>query len=265
MHDNYDVKGGVHRIEQRRHSVDHLAFLPCPQDRDSFDVEFSPSGQVVQRTNYTFEAQIYGSKRFIYGGRGELVRTLEFEASGGRLGNTDFRFDSEGNCVGWTRFDSSGALTRLCVKHFTGKLLVHSVTSNASGVPVAEQDFQYERSTLVKSLRGYYGLDGSLSETWISLYNSQGWLIETFGLNEKGGALGDGRYTYEYDTDGRKMKNWSFNDCSDDNLPNAVTVFEYQSDEVGNWVKRTAFHRFLTDSRWTKKITNRKLTYFSST
>src|SRR5580704_16883212 len=36
-------------------------------------------------------------------------------------------------------------------------------------------------------------------------------------------------------------------------VANAVKVFEYKSDEVGNWVERHAFHRFRNDSRWTER------------
>src|SRR4029077_19112210 len=100
MHDNYDVKGRVHRIDQRLQSVESLKNLQHLHDHDSFDVEFSPSGQVVQQTNYTFGAKVHGSKRLIYAERGELVRTLEFDGAVSPLRSTDFRCDSKGRCVG---------------------------------------------------------------------------------------------------------------------------------------------------------------------
>ena len=261
MHDNYDVKGRVHRIDQRLQSVESLKNLQHLRDHNSFDIEFSPSGQVVQQTNYTFGAKVHGSERFIYAERGELVRTLEFDGAGSQLRSTDFQCDNEGRCVGWTGFDSSGGLTRRCVQQYAGELLLSSATSDAKGVAIRQEDFEYAESNLVKSVCRYYGHDGTLRETWTSQHDSQGRLIETFGLTAKGDPLGDGRYTFEYDADGRKIKTWSFNDLSDDKIPNAVTVFEYKSDEMGNWVERHAFHRFRSDSRWTERITNRKLTY----
>src|SRR3977135_3612891 len=115
MHDNYDVKGRVHRIEQRLQSVESLKNLQHLPDFNSFDVEFSRSGQVVQQTNYTFGAKGHGSKRFIYVERGELVRTLEFDGAGSQLRSTDFQYDTAGRCVGWEGRDSIGVLTRRCV------------------------------------------------------------------------------------------------------------------------------------------------------
>jgi len=258
-----DVKGRVHRLEQRgqsRESLNNLHHLP---DFDSFDVEFSPSVQVVQQTRYTFGGKVHDSTRFIYGERGELVRTLEFDCTGRELLRTDYQCDSEGRCVGWKAYDSAGVLTRQCVQRYADQFLVSSATSDAKGLRIREKDFEYAGSNLLKSISKYYGLDGILGERWLSHYDAQGWQIETFGLKANGDPLGDGRYTFEYDADGRKLKTLSFNDLSDDEDPKAVTVFEYKSDEAGNWVERHAFHRFRSDARWTERITHRKLTYFS--
>jgi hypothetical protein len=262
MYDDYDVKGPVHRIEQRLQSVDHLQFLQHHRDPDSFDVEFSPSHQAVQQTNYTFGAKIEGFERFIYAEWGELVRTLDFDSAGRLRGSTDFHSDNEGRCVGWTKYDGSGGVSLQFVRRFTGNLVVSSATSDVDGLAIREEDFEYAGGILSKSIRRYYSRAGILSETWISRYNPEGQLTETFGLNANGGALGDGRYTYEYDVDGRETRVWNFNEWSEEQVPNAITVHEYTSDEVGNWVKRSSFHRFRTGSRWTERITNRKLTYF---
>jgi hypothetical protein len=138
---------------------------------------------------------------------------------------------------------------------------VSSATVDAKGAAIRQENFEYVGCTLAKSVCRYYGPNGTLGETWISHYGAQGRLVETFGLAAKGDPLGDGRYRHEYDADGRKIKTWSFNDLSHDKVPNAVTVVEYESDEIGNWVERHAFSRFRSHSRWTEKITNRKLTY----
>jgi hypothetical protein len=205
MHDSYDVKGRVHRIDQRRlRSDESLKNLQHLHDHDSFDIEFSRSGQVLQQTNYTFSAKVHGSKRFIYAERGELVHTLKFDGAGSPLRSTDFQCDSEGRCVGWTGFDPSGALTRRCVQRYAGKLLVSSATSDAKGAAVRQDDFEYAASNLVKSVCRYYGPDGTLCEIWASYHDTHGRLIETLGLTADGGPLGDGRYTYEYDANGRK-------------------------------------------------------------
>jgi hypothetical protein len=261
MHDSYDVKGRVYRIGQRLHRRESLNNLQHLRDHDSFDVEFSASGQVVQQTNYTFGGKVHGSARFIYAERAKLLRTLEFDGAGSQIRSTDVQCDSDGRCVGWSGYDASSVLTRRCVQQYVGTLLVSSATADAKGAAIRQENFEYAGSTLVKSVCRYYGPDGILGETWISHYDAPGRLVETFGLAARGDPLGDGRYTFEYDANGRKIKTWSFNDLSDDKVPNAVTVFEYKSDEIGNWIERHAFHRFRSHSRWTERITIRKLTY----
>ena len=264
MRVNYDVRGRVHRLEQRAQRRESLKNLHHVPDFDSFDVEFSSSAQVIQQIRYTFGGEVHDSKRFIYGERGELVRTLEFDGTGREHLGTDYQCDSEGRCVGWAVYDSAGVLTRRCIQRYANELLVSSATTDAKGLWIRKDDFEYAESNLVKSVSKYYGLDGILGERWLSHYDEQGRLIETFGLRANGDPLGDGRYTFDYDSDGRKLKTLSFNDLSEDKDPNAVTVFEYKSDEAGNWVEQHAFHRFRSDARWTERITHRKLTYFSS-
>jgi hypothetical protein len=111
---------------------------------------------------------------------------MEFDRAGGPLRSTDFQCDSEGRCIGWTGFDSSGGLTRRCVQQYAGKLLVSSATSDAKGMAIRQEDFEYVASDLVKSVCRYYGPDGTLCETWTSHHDTQGRLIETFGLAAEG-------------------------------------------------------------------------------
>ena len=63
MHVNNDLKGRVHRLEQRSQSREGLKNLHHLPDFDSFDVEFSPSAQVIQQRRYTFGGKVYDSKR----------------------------------------------------------------------------------------------------------------------------------------------------------------------------------------------------------
>src|ERR1051325_3906980 len=138
MHDNHDVKGRVQKIEQRAQSRKGLKNLHHLPDHDSFDVEFSPSAQVVQQTRYTLGGQVHDSTRFIYGERGELVRTLKFDGTGRELLRTDYLCESEGRCVGWTVYDSAGVLIRRCVQRYACELLVSSATTAAQGLRVRE-------------------------------------------------------------------------------------------------------------------------------
>jgi hypothetical protein len=46
-----------------------------------------------------------------------------------------------------------------------------------------------------------------------------------------------------------------------DKVASQVNVFEYSSDEHGNWVERRESHQFRSDTHTSKNITTRKLTY----
>ena len=81
-------------------------------------------------------------------------------------------------------------------------------------------------------------------------------------ITAKGGPLGDGKYKYEYDVDGKKTRVWSFDDLATDDIPNAVSVFEYVSDDWGNWVERREHHRGRSSSRWGIRISRRRLAYW---
>src|SRR4029077_19722748 len=92
-----------------------------------------------------------------------------------------------------------------------------------------------------------------LCETWTSHHDTPGRLVETFGLRRKEALWETEDIRTKTTWMVEKSRLGAFNDLSDDKVPNAVTVFEYKSDEIGNWVERHAFHRFRSASRWTEK------------
>src|SRR2546427_13305067 len=55
MKDKYDIKGRVHKLEQRKVWNIGLEHLP---NRDSLDVEFSPSGQILRLTTYNMAGAV---------------------------------------------------------------------------------------------------------------------------------------------------------------------------------------------------------------
>src|SRR5215472_4245923 len=79
MNENYGLKGPVHTLEQRRpwkYGLEHLPNL------ESFDVEFSPAGQVLRQTNYTNAEGVYRTSHFVYDNTGKLIRAVEFDGRG---------------------------------------------------------------------------------------------------------------------------------------------------------------------------------------
>jgi hypothetical protein len=88
--DRYGVKGRVHKLEQRKVWNVGLEHLP---NRDSFDVEFSPSGQVLRKTTYNMAGAVIGSVHFLYDDSGKTSSSLEFDGAGKQIHRNDFVHD----------------------------------------------------------------------------------------------------------------------------------------------------------------------------
>jgi YD repeat-containing protein len=262
MNEDYGVKGSVHRLEQRKPCVPGLEHL---RDHNSFDVEFSPSGQVVYLTQYSGAGNVFRSESHIYDESGKLARSLEFDSAESEAGTTDYEYDSDGKRVGWTRRDKSGTVTGRGIEEYAGKLLVSVVSFRANDVVVRRKTFEYADNRLVQSVSTYYGRDGEVSERWISTYDEERRIAETFGLKSDGKPLGDGRYVHEYDSEGRESRVLSFNDSADDNEPNHIKRSAYKCDEHDNWIERCEYTRFASDPNWRKTISTRRLTYYLPT
>jgi hypothetical protein len=257
MNENYNVKGYVQRLEQRRpwkHGLDNLP------NRESFDVEFSLTGQVLQQTEYTNATRAYRSSRFAYDDAGKLIRTVEFDGAGIQVSVSDFEY-SDGRRVCTTR-NATGIVTGRDVDEYDGKLLTLLGSYDADGKPKRLKSFKYTNGKLVEAVSKFYVPDGSLVEISISRFDSLGRIVEAFGLTPDGKSIGDGRYIYEYDGEGRKHRILSYNDLDDTDIPNSVRGFVYKCDEHGNWTERSEYHRSRGDSDWTNRITTRTLTYY---
>jgi hypothetical protein len=256
----YDVKGAVRKIEQRTASISGLERLA---DLDTFDVEFSRTGEPVKITNYKRSGKIHNSEHFLFDGTGVCRRMISFNGDGLQTGSTNFLYDTIWRCVGWIAHDINDRVVRRGRDQFDGQLLVATESYTAADVPVFRKSFDYNGNLLVRSQSNFYGLNGALSEQWISDYDSKGRIEKTFGLKPDGQPLGDGRYEYEYDEDNRKTCVWSFNDFDKRDVPNAVQLFQYVSDEAGNWLERRSHHRLKSSSEWRTRVSVRRIAYWS--
>jgi hypothetical protein len=101
-----------------------------------------------------------------------------------------------------------------------------------------------------------------LVEQWLSSYDAAGRIVETYGLSGNGKPLGDGKYKYEYDSEGRTSRVWTFNDTVSGQPATGIKICEYEMDESENWVARREFHQSRGDSTWKMMTTSRKFTYY---
>jgi hypothetical protein len=260
MDDKYDLKGCVRRMAQRNQRNFALHGLDQKPNHDSFDVEFSPTGQVLRRTDYTYGSEVCRSYRFEYDDAGRLIRSLEFDSIGAEKAVSELVY-SEGKCA-WSSRDAVGIVTGRGLDEYVGERLILSSTFDTSGRPRVLKSFEYSEGLLSQSVSKFYGYDGKCSQQWITRYDAAGRVAETFGLKADGSPLGDGKYAYEYDAEGRRIKVWSFNDW--EVVSSAVTISEYVYDESGNWIERNDYHRSKSDSHSTRRVTTRTLTYYSA-
>jgi hypothetical protein len=122
--------------------------------------------------------------------------------------------------------------------------------------------FEYSDGRLIKSDSLSHLPDGTIYEHWLTGHDSQGRIYRTYGLKGDGSPLGDGKYLYEYDKEGRRSKTWTFDEFGGDKLVTSVTIYGYVKDEVGNWIERHEYHLWRDDSYRTKRLTTRTLAYY---
>lgn len=202
MNDKYDVKGRVHKLEQRKVWNIGIDRVPNP---DSFDVEFSPSGQVLRETTYNMAGAVIGSVHFLYNDSGKISRSLEFDGAGKQIQSNDFVHQTDGNRV-ITASETDGKFGGHTIEVYEGNLLLSFRSYDANNLLKREKTLHYIGSKLQTSDSRYYLPDGKLVEQWLSSYNTEGRIAETYGLNGDGKPLGDGKYQYEYDSEGRTSR-----------------------------------------------------------
>lgn len=261
MNENYEIKGSVRKLVQRKPCVAAIAHL---RSLDNFDVEFSPSGRVLQITNYTGALAIIGSERFSYDETGKMIRAVQFDNTGAATGKNHIEYEKGGTEIVGISRNPLGDVTGRTVETHEGGRQISFAAYDASAQLKREKTFQYSGNVLLRSDSKYYGADGGVNEQWISTYDSNGRIAETFGLKADGTPLGDGKYKYEYDAEGRKRRVSTFTEFGDDEAASGLKIYEYACDEFGNWIERREFHKFRGDLSWSKTVTIRNLTYYQS-
>ena len=120
MNEEYDIKGHVLRLVQRKHqkfSSDRLVHTP---NHCSFDLDFSVNGQVSRKTLYTYGEAVFRSTQFGYDTSGRLTRTDDFNGEGLKIGTSELVY-SEGKCT-WVNRDAAGMITSRGVTNTTASV-----------------------------------------------------------------------------------------------------------------------------------------------
>jgi hypothetical protein len=99
-------------------------------------------------------------------------------------------------------------------------------------------------------------------EQQITGFDREGRVLLAYGLSASGKPLGDGKYLYEYDAEGRESRRLTLDEFDVEKPPKCEEVFEYSSDEHGNWIQRRTRCKWIRDQSWTKTITVRTIEYY---
>jgi hypothetical protein len=246
MREKYGVKGPVRRIEQRRFLDLGLPDLP---DYERFDVEFSPSGRTLRLTRYNMAGNAIDSEQLLYDRSDEVCRIAKFDGCGKPARSIDLARRIDGNRI-TTVAESDGKFDGRTVEIFDGTLLLSFASYDENDHLKIEETFQYSGGKLQTSESRYYIPDATLIEKWRSSYDSKGRIAKTYGLRADGTPLGDGKYKYEYDLEGRESRIWTLDEFDPNEQPISITIYEYESDVSGNWIERRNFHQGRSDTKW---------------
>lgn len=260
MNEGNPLVGKVKRIEQRSErpalGLDHLP------DLESFDCNLSPSGNVLSKTSYTRGGAVYRVENYHYDERERLVRIEQHKAGGSLVSVTTLQHDESGREIGWTEHDSDGKVVRRGTKTYSEGGLSKEETFEADGRLIRKRSFYWSEAQLSHSIVEYYGANWECGERWMESYDETGRLLETYGLQADNSPLGDGRYTYEYDSSSRVWKVRSFNDLSQNEEPDSLRVFEYETDPNGNVIEKRVYHHSRGDEHWTGRLIQRAIQFY---
>lgn len=261
MNHAFGIKGSVRKLEQRKHHKQNaIADLAHLRDFHSYDLEFSRSGQLLQETSYKLGGSFDCITRFDYNELGKIIHTEQFDGKGRRDGSSQFIY-SDSKCI-WVNRDSQDVITSNGIDQYQDSLLLSASTFNAEDKLRRLKTFEYSNQKLLKSKSQYYLPDGTANECWHTEYDSEGRIFLTFCLKEDGSPLGNGKYLYEYDSDGRESKVWTFSEFGDDKTATSLAMYKYINDDAGNWIERHECHMWRADSRQSRSLTTRTIAYF---
>ena len=184
----------------------------------------APDGSIVGTTTFAYDGEGREveervldengteTRRMVsaYDGAGNLV-AREFYRDGELTGRNEYDYDGEGRRIAARRFDAAGTLER----------------ETTYTVP----DLEYERVA--------YGEDGEVEERTVVVEGEHGVVsAETFLPD---GTLDNATY-FDYDEAGRIVRREdavTYEVLGEEQRDSSVTVYEYEFDDVGNWVRRT--------------------------
>lgn len=154
MRNNYGVKAPVRTLKQRKSRiVEELEYL---ENFDSFDVEFSPSGQVHQKTRYNMAGQVTGFDQYAYYQTGELAECIPFNAEVRETERTRVEQPDEKHRVIISTQIPSGEVIARTVEIYDGGLLASPphTTAETTEIRAAATEELFRRYEELAGIRG---------------------------------------------------------------------------------------------------------------
>lgn len=223
-------------------------------------VIYNGDGNIVKEAVYSVDGNPSQVTFIRYNVGGRRKEEACYKADGGLVSRTDYEYDEEGRETGATRLLTHGLVTRLKgVPAYDGR--GHKIEESwhyEDGSPHHKYVFTYgDDGGLAEQAVYTYADDGALEEKRVSIYGEAGHVREVVSLNADGQVL-EGKYTYDYDERGNETEAVSY---TPDGSPFRKSVFSYELDSVGNWIKQIERRHIIATGLETILVAHRILAY----
>lgn len=222
---------------------------------------FDRRGNLAERHEYETDGTLRAEMVYLYDTGGRRREVLTFAPDGALQARTVIGYDARGRKTGEERFDGEGT-KRVTVEYaydVMGRLIEESV-SRATGEFVLKWVYSYndagDRTRDAMYTASGMMLPGPATRSY-TYDDTQPTPVEEYVFDASGTLLD--RFVYRCDARGNRSEELRYDP---DGFLLGQTVFEYEFDDAGNWIKRTRLRKFGNLSVRPIDVTYRTIEYY---
>ena len=231
------------------------------QRRPLKTILFNENGYVTKELLYDVEGSLSQVGSTEYDARGNKTKVLFQNPRGAVLSSRLYEYDGAGRLLECLSTEARGPIIReRCTPLYdqSGNR-VEELWRYEDGAPSRRYVYEYyPTGEIAKQVLYKYAADGAIDETWSSIYDEKGRIVQTVCCDAHGRTIaGPTRYTY--DDNGVEIEGATFSLKGD--LYSTTTYF-YDFNTQRNWIKRLEIFRTIESRFETRIATYRALEYF---
>lgn len=221
---------------------------------------FTPAGYLAEQTDHGQTGELKEQRMYAYDRAGRLQEVFAFGPDGAMRGGSKFAYDARGRRTQEQRYGADGApsatvsltydvLNRLVEETVTnpngGRVLQWAYAYNEQGYRIREAVSTASRARTRDPASKLYTYANGPLPSGERFFNVAGTLLV--------------RVAYGYDLRGNiiEARRYDGND-----FPLGVTLYEYEYDAQGNWIKRRRLHEYSDNKARPVEIAYRTISYF---